>query len=176
MQTNQNTNRQTQHLDYAGKSNLSDLASCCEYLTNEKLCQAVIESEKAKAARQSRCQNEEKMTCCYLCMLVMDCAAPCQFLGTNEKVPLKKETEKVPVESAIIGEQKLEDEKLENTPVTFCSGCNVEMAKTRSKLTIDGWKGSQKDDLQNLGEKELPIIVYLCPKCGKIDFMAEQKK
>jgi hypothetical protein len=34
------------------ENNLSDLASSCEYLTSEKLCLAVSESEKAGLSRQ----------------------------------------------------------------------------------------------------------------------------
>ena len=158
---------------------MSDLAKSCEYLTNEKLCLAVSESEKAQAARQARCKNDEKTTCCYLCMLVLDCDTPCKFLGTSENVPLKIEREKAPIETPIIDEQKALEEKTENAPVTFCSACEVEMAQTRTKFTINGWKGSpQKSaggDSGKLSEQELPVIVYLCPKCGKIDFKAEKQ-
>ena len=62
--------------------NLSDLANSCEYLTSEKLCLAVSESEKARSSRQVRCKNNEKMTCCYLCMFV---------LGLRDTLPIFRE-------------------------------------------------------------------------------------
>ena len=158
---------------------MSDLAYSCEYLTSEKLCLAVSESEKAQATRQLRCINDEKMTCCYLCMFVLDCATPCQFLGSSENVPLKIDREKAPIESTATDKQKTEEEfKTEKAPVTNCSLCDVEMFQTRTKFTIDGWKGSSQELEENgarqLGQ-ELPVIVYLCPKCGKIDLRAEEK-
>jgi len=159
---------------------LSDLANSCEYLTNEKSCLAVLESEKAQAARQARCKNDEKTTCCYLCMVVLDCDTPCKFLGTSENVPLKIEREKAPIEAPVTDEQKPLEEKTDNAPITHCSGCEVEMAQTRTKFIINGWKGlpqkSTSGDSGKLGEQELPVIVYLCPKCGKIDFRAEEKQ
>ena len=71
------------------------LANSCEYLTSEKLCLAVSENEKAKAGRQVRCKNEEKMTCCYLCMFVMNCATSCRFLEATEN-QVNKLTQKKP--------------------------------------------------------------------------------
>jgi hypothetical protein len=152
---------------------LSDLANSCEYLTNEKLCQAVSESEKAKAARQVRCRNEEKMTCCYLCMLVLDCATPCRFLGNNENAPQQIDVENTNINNPAVSDEKLEGNKTENSPAICCSLCNIEMSKARTKIRIDGLEGSnQKSTESNM---ELAAIVYLCPKCGKIDFRADEK-
>jgi hypothetical protein len=158
---------------------LSDLANSCEYLTSEKLCLAVIESEKAKASRQVRCKNDEKMTCCYLCMFVMDCATPCHFLGNSENEPQQVEHEKTPVSSTVINEQKIGEDETLYSSVTCCSLCNVEMFQTRTKFTIDGWKRSPQisvdDDEGKIGVDELPVTIYMCPKCGKIDFRADEK-
>ena len=158
---------------------MSDLANSCEYLTSEKLCLAVSDSEKAKASRQVRCKNDEKMTCCYLCMFVLDCATPCRFLGGTENEPQQVDAEKTKVDSTFINEEKPEEDKTKNASVTFCSLCNVEMSQTRTKFRIDGWEGSNQkladDDSGKLGEEVLPVIVYLCPKCGKIDFRADEK-
>ena len=157
---------------------MSDLASSCEYLTNEKLCLAASESEKSRASRQVRCKNDEKMTCCYLCMFVLDCATPCRFLGTTENETQPKEVEKNQISNTLISNKNPEDEKIENPLVTFCSSCNVEMSQTMTKFTIDGWEKSGHnlgDNSSRLGTKVLPVIVYLCPKCGKIDFRADEK-
>ena len=53
------------------------------------------------------------------------------------------------------------------------------MLQTRTKLRISGWEGSNQkladDDTEKLGEEFLNVIVYLCPKCGKIEFRADEK-
>ena len=161
------------------ENNLSNLANSCEYLTSEKLCLAVSESEKAKASRQVRCKNDEKMTCCYLCMFVLDCATPCHFLGNSENEPQQVDYEKNPVKSTAASEPEPKEDKIRNASVTCCSLCTVEMFQTRTKFTIDGWKRSPQkstdEDEGKLGEEELPVTVYLCPKCGKIDFRADTK-
>lgn len=158
---------------------MSDLTNSCEYLTSEKLCLAVSENEKTKAARQVRCKNDEKMTCCYLCMFVMDCATPCRFLGNIGNEPQRIDSEKIKTDDAFISEEKLENEKTESATVTCCTLCNVEMSQTRTKLRISGWEGSNQkladDNSEKLGEEFLPVIVYLCPKCGKIEFRADEK-
>jgi hypothetical protein len=180
MISDQKTNRQkVTWIVQWGENNLSDLANSCEYLTSEKLCLAVSESEKAKASRQIRCKNDEKMACCYLCMSVMDCAAPCRFLG-NDKIdssPIK--VKKTEVERTLIDDSKIQEDQTKNTPVTYCSLCDAELSQTRTKFRIDGWKGSDQklvdDDLAIHGEEILPVIVYLFPKCGKIDLRADEK-
>lgn len=142
---------------------MSDLANSCEYITSEKLCLAVSESEKAKAARQVRCKNDEKMTCCYLCMFVLDCANPCRFLGGYENEPQQVDAEKTKINSSVISEEKTEVNKTENASVTFCSLCNVEMSQTKTKFKIDGWEGSNQkpsgDDSARFGAEVLPVIV-----------------
>ncbi len=157
---------------------MSDLANSCEYLTSERLCSAVLNDEKAKASRQVRCKNDDKMTCCYLCMLVFDCATPCRFLGNAENDTHKIDHEKNEVASTISVEQKPESDKTENDTVTLCPLCNVEMSQTKTKFKIDGWKESNQKlvdyDLKKPMDEILPVIVYLCPKCGKIEFKADE--
>jgi hypothetical protein len=151
-------------------NNLSHLASSCEYLTNDKLCLAVCESEKAKAARQVRCKNSEKMTCCYLCMFVLDCETPCRFLGNSENESQQIDVERDPIKSSISNDT-LEENKTENNPVSFCSLCNVVMSQTLTRFKIEGGKGQT----QNICEEFMPVIVCICPKCGKIDLRSEEK-
>jgi hypothetical protein len=157
---------------------LSDLANSCEYLTSEKLCLAVSDNAKAKASRQVRCKNEEKLTCCYLCMFVLDCAMPCRFLGINESVPQRIDAEKTQADAKLVNDEKPEVEKAKDAEAALCSLCNVEMFQTRTKLSIDGWEGTHPklggDDSGKLGEEVLPVIVYLCPKCAKIEFKADK--
>ncbi len=159
------------------ESNMSDLANSCEYLTSEKLCLAVSENEKAKASRQVRCKNEEKMTCCYLCMFVMNCATPCRFLGNTENGSQQIYVEKTQINSTPIKEEKTEETETKNDLAYWCSSCNIEMSQTRTTLRIEGWEGSNKptaQDPEKLGSEDLPVIVYLCPQCGKIDLKADK--
>ena len=112
-------------------------------------------------------------------MFVLDCATPCRFLGGIENEPQQVDLEKTKVDSTFLNEVKPEEDKIKNASVTYCSSCNVEMSQTRTKFRIDGWEGTHQkpadDDSEKLGEEVLPVIVYLCPKCGKIDFRADEK-
>ena len=111
-------------------------------------------------------------------MFVLDCATPCQFLGNIENEPQQINAEKTQINSSLISDEKTEEDKTKNATVTCCSLCNVEMSQTRTKFRIDGWKESHQkladDDSGQLG-RVLPVIIYLCPKCGKIDFRADEK-
>lgn len=157
---------------------MSDLANSCEYITSEKLCLAVSESEKAKAARQVRCKNDEKMTCCYICLFKRECAINCRFLGNIENESQQIEAEKTEADNAFINDEKIEEDKTKNATVTCCSLCNVEMSQTRTQFRINGWEVSNQklaNDYSRKPDELLPVIVYLCPKCGKIEFMADEK-
>ena len=112
-------------------------------------------------------------------MLVLDCATPCRFLGDTGTVSSPIKAEKTGVESTVIDEDKTKENQTENTVVPCCSLCNVEMSKTRTEFRIDGWEELYQkpadDDSEKLGKEVLPVIVYLCPKCGKIDLKAGEK-
>jgi hypothetical protein len=103
-------------------------------------------------------------------MLVLDCATPCRFLGgpqSDTKQTYTENKKNIPVAEA--KEKPSEDQK-ESVSAAWCYLCNVEMDQGKSKLRLDECKGS----LSKLGDKELPVIVFLCPKCGKIEFKADQ--
>jgi hypothetical protein len=102
-------------------------------------------------------------------MFVLDCANPCRFLGGYENEPQQVNTEKIKSNSSVISEEKTEVNKTENTSDTFCSLCNVGMSQTKTKFKIDG------DDSARFGAEVLPVIIHLCPNCGKIDFRADKK-
>ncbi len=158
---------------------MSDLAASCEYLTSEKLCSAVSESEKAKVARQVRCENDEKMTCCYLCLFKRKCTTSCNYLGNVEDKSQQIGAEKAEADNTLIKNEKSEVDNTKNAPVISCFSCNLEMCQAKTKFRIDGWEGLQQSpangELERLGEEFLPVIIYLCPKCGKIEFVAEEK-
>jgi hypothetical protein len=145
---------------------LSDLADSCEYLTIEKLCAAVSESEKAKANRQTRCQNEEKLSCCYLCLSRRECSVSCKFLGKTGSNSLSVEAEKAETED--ISNKKTEI-LTENAPM-FCPSCNVAMSQTRTRFRIDGWIGHRpRMSSEGLGDELMAVVVYLCPHCSRIE-------
>ncbi len=79
-------------------------------------------------------------------------------------------------ESTFSESQKTVVPQSENTPVTYCSSCNVEMSQTKTMLKINGWQGPNPklggDDSSKV--EELPVLVCLCPQCGKIEFRADK--
>jgi hypothetical protein len=129
-----------------------------------------LESEKAKANRQLRCQNEEKMTCCYVCLSRRECAVSCNFLGDTENQGSPVEPEKNRNEDAFSEDKKDQDPQTEKAPAVCCSLCNAEMSQTRTKFRIDRWEGTHLNEGE-FGD-ELQVRVYLCPQCGKIEFKA----
>ncbi len=148
---------------------MAELAVSCEYLTSDKSCLAVSESVKAKAARQVRCENYEKMSCCYVCLFKRKCAIGCTYLGNFENEPQQIRDEKSEADNAPIKDLESEVSKTEKVPAVNCSSCNLEMSQAKTKIRLDG------DELDKLGEESLPVIVYLCTKCGKMEFVAEEK-
>jgi hypothetical protein len=155
---------------------LWDLANSCEYLTADKTCSAVIESQKSKANRQAQCRNDEKANCCYICQYRRECAVNCKFLGNVGNVPSPAETKKPEDESEVSNEEKIEAAQTENSQVTCCSSCNAEMSRTKTKFKVDGWSGADPKLVCDASEEFLPVIVYLCPRCGKIEFRADQDR
>lgn len=98
-------------------------------------------------------------------MFVMACATPCRFLGGAENQP-KIKPEKTQINSTSKSEEKPEENNAkEAAAAAWCSSCNAEMSQVRTKFRIDRCEE----------EEELPVIVYLCPKCGKIDLKADEK-
>jgi hypothetical protein len=108
-------------------------------------------------------------------MFVLDCATPCRFLGNIENEPQQIDAEKTQTNTTPTSDEKTEEDTTKNAPVTCCSLCNVEMSQTKTMLRINGWKGSKQKFGKVDSEEVLPVIICLCPKCGKIDLRADQR-
>jgi hypothetical protein len=90
------------------------------------------------------------------------------------------ESPPAPSEAVIIEESKIEVDTPKDTFGRMCSSCDVTMQEVKTKLRISGWTElGQKHDGKDLAasEKEwLPVTVYLCPQCGKLEFAAKEKQ
>jgi hypothetical protein len=152
---------------------LASVEVSCEYLTSDKSCMAVSENEKAKAVRQIRCLNEEKLTCCYLCAVRQTCELSCSFLGT-----MGKESPKAA--DAKSEEDKREVSITEGTVSVSCSSCKAVMHEGKTKLRISGWDDLEQkpagEDWEESEKEWLPVTVYLCPQCGKMELARRKNK
>lgn len=99
-------------------------------------------------------------------------------MGNNENEPQEIDAEKTNINRTTSGDEKLEENIAQDAPALCCSLCNSEMSKARTKFRIDGWEGSNQEfteDEKEKLERELPATIYLCRKCGKIEFRADEK-
>lgn len=156
---------------------MSDLASSCEYYTHEKNCLNVSESPKAQANRQLRCLNDDKASCCYVCDSRKECVISCKFLGSTDGTTQVRAEPASPKPAATpIATQKPDEPTTKALPTNYCTSCNVEMTPKKAKLTLENDQPSSKQfgDYTPQVEETLPVIVYLCPLCGKIEFKANR--
>lgn len=154
---------------------MSDIATSCEYYTPEATCLAVAENPKAKANRQQKCLNEQKQSCCYTCIQSRECIISCKYLGTVENQPKPQETTKPQPETPMPQQKTAQTTPViapKNVPVAYCTSCNVEMTPKKAKLRLDPEDNKQFGEYTPQTEDNLPVIVYLCPLCGRIEFRA----
>lgn len=149
---------------------MSDLANSCEYINIDKLCTTFIDNQKAQANRQLKCRNDEKTACCYLCTFRPQCAISCKYLGQTENYTYSAPKTENPSSPKPDIPKEAEAPQVESVPVSFCFSCNTEMAWTKTLFTVEGWNGPNPAQANG---KVLPVTVYLCPKCGKIEFKAD---
>ena len=96
------------------------------------------------------------------------------FLGNTENQPSEPiEATKTEEENKIDNAKENEVDKIEDAPVA-CSLCNIEMSQTKTTFKIDGWEGQKLAGEDSDKNEVLPVIVYVCPQCGKIEFKAEK--
>jgi hypothetical protein len=136
----------------------------CKYLKDES-CLSIASNDEAKEVRKISCNNDNEQACCYLCSYYHGCEISCAFLGENKKVIKRK-----PI---------VTDEK--QSKILRCSSCDQKMVFNQVNLRVGGWSGALKglhpaiDALGELDEELLPVILYICTKCGKLEFRAQEK-
>jgi hypothetical protein len=151
---------------------LSDIATSCEYHTPEATCLAVAENQKAQTNRQQRCKNDQKYSCCYTCNQRHDCTISCKYLGTIENQPKPPETQKIQPDNPTSEPKSPIVSTAKYLPVAYCTSCNVEMTPKKAKLRIHPEDNKQFGEYTPQAEDNLPVIIYLCPLCGRIEFRA----
>ena len=118
----------------------------CEYLKEEE-CNSILNSAEGKAARKKSCKNKNKSTCCNLCSLSYVCDFSCDYFGEKK-----------------------------------CLLCDSNMYYSKMDLRVGGWEGFTKavlghslGQIGEMSEKKLPVIVYVCSNCNKLEFFADEK-
>jgi len=144
----------------------------CKYLGSNGSCFGVLENDEAKLARKANCENANEAACCYLCDFMETCDISCNYLGETRKPGRHRERET--------------DQEREVTLALRCELCGLKMRPARTKLRIGGWEGLTKvavggvlgREISDWGEMEeelLPVIIHFCPKCGRMELVAEKK-
>jgi hypothetical protein len=138
----------------------------CEYL-KDKNCLSIASNDEAREVRKISCNNDNEQTCCYLCSYYHGCEISCAFLGENKRKIKRK------VQDAI--------EESNQPRILRCSLCEKKMQFTKINLRVGGWSGILKsihpaiNTMGEISEELLPVIIYVCPKCGKLEFRAQEK-
>jgi hypothetical protein len=138
----------------------------CEFLRDGN-CFSIMANDEAKETRIISCSNSNVQACCYLCNHSQGCEISCHFLGENKREPRNNQPE-----------NSSEDDKIQ---VLKCALCDSKMLHTKMNLRAEGWGGITQalplgmSEIGETTEELLPVIIYVCPKCGKLEFMAEEK-
>jgi hypothetical protein len=129
----------------------------CEFLKGGS-CSALTGNQEGIQTREDNCSNQNKTACCYTCSSQSVCNVSCNYLGEISQ----------PDEASV-----------DTLPTVKCSTCNVKMDPARTKIRIGGYRGLWKlapvvGGVGELKEQLLPVLIYLCPSCGRLEFFAEQ--
>jgi len=148
---------------------LSDLASSCEFLNAGGSCSVFSDNSRVQVNRRLKCVNSQKSGCCYLCLFRSQCSVGCNYLGRSEgSVGLGYVSDGVGC--GVVDKSSVESGSFEGVSVVVCSSCNVEMVWAKVCLPVDDWHG---DVSFLVSEKLLPVIVFLCPCCGRVEFKGD---
>jgi hypothetical protein len=136
----------------------------CEFIKGEN-CTSVITNDEAKEVRKISCSNDNEEACCYLCDRYQGCEISCNFLGENKSK----------------SKNKLSNESIEDKKIRFlrCPLCDSKMLHSEVKLRTGGWSGLMQlipfGSWGEVGEELIPVVLHVCPKCGKLEFTAPEK-
>lgn len=98
-------------------------------------------------------------------------------MGNTEDETSPIVSEKTELENTFGEDKEPKAIQKENAPTAYCTSCNVQMAQTRTKFSINGWDVlDPKLAGDDLNKFELQAIVYVCPQCGKIELKADKNK
>lgn len=149
------------------EKHLSDLATTCESNTIEKAHLSVSENQKAQANRQ-QFLTDKKQSCCYIFDSRLEYAISCKYLGSEDGKPTTQiKIQKIEPHTTTNYVQTPEVDPPKLSITTFCTTCNVEMIAKKEKIAIDGKDGAKTTE-------GLPVTIYECPYCGRIDFRASK--
>jgi hypothetical protein len=119
-------------------------------------------NDEAREGRLIGCSNSNIRACCSLCSRLQGCNISC-------KLEINKNEEDLPKNDSS------ENKKIQTLT---CSLCNIVMLNSRMNLKIEESTKSVPPAIGKIDEisKELlPVLIYMCPNCGKIEFVAQEK-
>ena len=134
----------------------------CEFLKDGN-CLSIMTNDEAREGRLIGCSNSNIRACCFLCSRLQGCEISCKLeVNRNEKE-----------------ENLIDDGSEENKIQTLtCSLCDIAMLNSRMNLKAETSTKSVPLTIGKIGEipeEILPVLIHVCPKCGKIEFMAQEK-
>jgi hypothetical protein len=138
----------------------------CQYLQDGN-CKSVMENDEAKEARRTACNNDNEQACCYLCSHYHGCGISCVFLGENKNKSKDR--------------AKIIKTEAKQPSILRCPLCDSKMIHTKINLRAGGWEGVTKGlplgigEFGELDEELLPVIIFVCPNCGKLELIAQEK-
>lgn len=138
----------------------------CEYL-KEGNCKSIAENDEAKEVRKISCNNDNEQACCYLCSYYNGCQISCTFLGENKSKTKNK--------------QKTDKNEANQPSILRCPLCDSKMRHAKMNLRVGGWEGVTKGlplgigEFGEIQEELLPVVIYVCPNCGKLELIAQEK-
>jgi hypothetical protein len=138
----------------------------CESLKNG-MCFSIMTNDEAREQRLIGCSNSNIRACCYLCSRYQRCEISCKLLGENSQELRNNQLDATVEDSKIL--------------IFKCPSCEIIMVKTKMNLKIGKIEGVSNDlnldiaETRETPEVNLPVIMHMCPKCGKIDFVVQEK-
>jgi hypothetical protein len=133
----------------------------CEFLKDGN-CLSIMTNDEAREERLIGCSNGNIRACCSLCSRLQGCDISC-------KLEVNRNEEDLPIDDGS------ENKKIQTLT---CSLCNVEMLNSRMNLKVETANKRvplAMGKIDEISEELLPVVIYLCPNCGKMEFMAQQK-